>query len=221
MYPYLAPLLVGGYPAESEPADGGLMVVGADADLRWAVRAAVGASADLRWSVRSAVGAAADLRWAVRGVVGAAADLRWAVRQAVGAAADIRWSVAAPAVAAVRVIRFPLVASTSARNTNPRVGDVGTAVQLTMFERDPVTAEVAAADISAATALALKFRKPDGTVVTKTAAFVTDGTDGLLQYVTQAGDLDAAGRWQVEGEITVPGGFFSTEIYRMKVERSY
>lgn len=127
------------------------------------------------------------------------------------------------AVEVVRVIRFPLVApSDAARNTNPRVGDVGFAVQLTAFDKDPETGVVTAKDISGASGLTMKFVKPDGTVVAHVAEFVTNGEDGLVQYVTQEDDLDVAGRWQVEAEISYAGGgFFSTEIFRMKVEKSY
>ncbi len=48
-------------------------------------------------------------------------------------------------------------------------------------------------DISTATTKRILITQPDGTVLTKTASFDTDGTDGVLTYTTIAGDLDLDG----------------------------
>jgi hypothetical protein len=55
----------------------------------------------------------------------------------------------------------------------------------------------------------LVFRKPDVacTVVSKTATFVTDGTDGKIQYITEALFLDTVGVWECQGYVVFPGGF--------------
>ncbi len=44
-------------------------------------------------------------------------------------------------------------------------------------------------DISTATTKRILITQPDDTVLTKTASFSTDGTDGILTYTTIAGDL--------------------------------
>lgn len=81
------------------------------------------------------------------------------------------------------------------------VDDVGTEFIVTIEDCDgPV-------DISAYTPLELTFAKPDGTKVTKTATFLTDGTDGKIHYITVAGDIDAEGTWQIQGLV---GGFHSS-----------
>jgi hypothetical protein len=61
-------------------------------------------------------------------------------------------------------------------------------------------------DISAATTKQIVFVKPDGVEVEQTAAFTTDGTDGQLEYTTQADDLDAAGNWSFYAKVVYPTG---------------
>ena len=80
-----------------------------------------------------------------------------------------------------------------------RKGDVGTVLRYTVSEDGgPV-------DVSAATVKQLKLTKPDGTQVTKTLVNSTkstdkkDGTDGRVEYVTVAGDINLKGtyKWQL------------------------
>lgn len=78
------------------------------------------------------------------------------------------------------------------------VGDVGTAFKITVKDEDE-----AVIDISTATLKQIWFQKADGTVVTKTASFVTDGTDGQMQYVTEDDDLDQTGKWKIQGYIEI------------------
>lgn len=60
-------------------------------------------------------------------------------------------------------------------------------------------------DISAATVKQLIFRKPDGTTVTKTADFTTNGEDGALEWETQAGDVEPWGTYMVQPNVAIPG----------------
>lgn len=94
------------------------------------------------------------------------------------------------------------------------VGDVGFAFQVTLL--DDTTSIVL--DVSGASAKVLWFQKPDGTTVEFPAAFVTDGTDGKIQYVTADGtDLDQAGTWKVQGVVTLPGAKIHSDIGKFKV----
>ncbi|NIP55083.1 MAG: hypothetical protein GWN00_09825, partial [Aliifodinibius sp.] len=43
-------------------------------------------------------------------------------------------------------------------------------------------------------------------VVTKDGVFVTDGTDGKLQYTTIADDLDEIGIWHLQGYLVMNEG---------------
>ena len=88
------------------------------------------------------------------------------------------------------------------------VGDVGTIIRLTITEDDDTTA----VDVSAATTKKFYFMKPDGTKVNKTAEFNTDGTDGKLKYTAIAGDIDTAGRWQVQAYVEIGAAkYYSTK----------
>jgi hypothetical protein len=88
---------------------------------------------------------------------------------------------------------------------NPRVGDTGTVFRLTVRDQDGVIV-----DLSAATSKTLAFGRPDGTSFSRTAAFLTDGTDGIIQYTTSGSDLDQVGPWLVEGHVSLPSGSWGT-----------
>ena len=62
------------------------------------------------------------------------------------------------------------------------------------------------------------FSKPDGTVITKTGIFTTDGTDGLLRYITISGDLDTVGTWCYQIDIEISGGHWHSDMTTFNVE---
>ena len=70
------------------------------------------------------------------------------------------------------------------------LGDVGTIIRVTVMEDGEVV------PIDSATVKKIKFTKPSGTIVLKDAEFTTDGTDGKLQYITLANDLDELEVWE-------------------------
>ncbi len=89
--------------------------------------------------------------------------------------------------------------------------DIGTVFEVTLKDCDtPI-------DISSATTQQIIFRKPDGTSVTKTAIFASDGTDGKLRYVTIADDLDQIGTWKIQAKVEIPSGTWSSNIDKFKV----
>jgi hypothetical protein len=96
--------------------------------------------------------------------------------------------------------------TTTVDQTQFVVGGVGIPLRATII--DPATC--APLDISSATTLEFWTRKPDATVATWTASFVTDGTDGRIEYITQSGDLDTAGTWILEARIAGGGQDFRT-----------
>lgn len=81
------------------------------------------------------------------------------------------------------------------------VGDVGT-----IFKHYCRDGETAVDISSAAVTKNLVFQDPSGNNTTKAAGFFTDGTDGILTYTTIAGDLDEAGEWFVQAQITLSSG---------------
>ena len=67
--------------------------------------------------------------------------------------------------------------------------------------------------VAGASTLQIKFRKPSGTVVTKTAAFVS-GSNTTITYTTVDSDLDEVGTWCLMG---VADGF-SSETEEFEVD---
>lgn len=91
------------------------------------------------------------------------------------------------------------------------VGDIGTVLRVTVQDDDEVV------DLSTATIKIIYLEKPAGTKLTKTAVFTTDGSDGKIQYVTIAGDLDAAGWWKIQAHVTLPAGSWYSDWQPFRV----
>ena len=74
-------------------------------------------------------------------------------------------------------------------------------------------------DVSGATAMDIVFLKPDGTLTTPVSgSFVTDGTDGLIEYLTLSSTLDQSGPWKGQLDITITGeGKKATSIIEFQV----
>lgn len=94
------------------------------------------------------------------------------------------------------------------------LGDIGTSIRIRVQE-DNVDI-----DISTATSMKIFLKKPGGTTTTKTAVFVTDGTDALMHYISVSGDIDEIGTWKAQGWVRLPQGDFYTQIASFKVNRN-
>ncbi len=94
------------------------------------------------------------------------------------------------------------------------IGDIGTIFEV-VIQEDGV-----AIDISTATTQQILFAKPDGTKLTKTSVFKTDGTDGVIQYTTISGDIDTDGIWRIQGHVILTSSEFFTDIGQFEVERN-
>jgi len=90
--------------------------------------------------------------------------------------------------------------------------DIGTSFIATIVDEDG-----GVVNISAATTKEMIFKKSSGTVVTKTASFYTDGTDGKLVYATVDGDLDEVGTWKVQAFVTLTDGSWHSSIQSFAV----
>ena len=95
------------------------------------------------------------------------------------------------------------------------VGDWGTIIRVTVNDCSDSGSSVL--DLSATTTKQIIFRKPDGTILTKTATFTTDGTDGKIQYTTVNGDIDIAGDWKIQVYLVFPSGSWRTDIGNFNV----
>jgi len=92
-------------------------------------------------------------------------------------------------------------------------GDIGTPLRVTLKSSQTDVA----IDISDATTLQIILQKPDGTILTKDASFVTDGTDGQLQYVIQNGDLNMVGDWQLQVYYVNSSGSWKSNMAKFRV----
>jgi len=93
--------------------------------------------------------------------------------------------------------------------------DIGTTLTLTITDCGTTL------DISTASSLSIFIRKPDGTLLTRTGVFTTDGTDGKIYYVTVAGDTDVAGTYKIQGKVTFPStASYYTNSATFHVERN-
>lgn len=91
------------------------------------------------------------------------------------------------------------------------VNDVGTQLVVTVLDDGAVV------DISTATEIYILLRKPDGVTYTKTASLYSDGTDGKMEYTTEADDLNAAGNYKIQGKVVLGGGTYFTSLGTFKV----
>ena len=90
---------------------------------------------------------------------------------------------------------------------NIYVGDYGQPVEATILDVDTNAAQ----DISGYTTLQMIFTKADGTPLTKTAGFKTDGTDGIISYTVEAGVLSVVGIWDIRGRVQSGSAQLTTE----------
>jgi hypothetical protein len=97
------------------------------------------------------------------------------------------------------------------------VGDVGVRIKFQVKDSND-----AVVDLSIATTKQVKFKKPDGTYVTKSLSNVSDGTDGLVQYITEAGVIDLDGKWKAQCYFVLSSGFIGhTTKAEFSVDESY
>jgi hypothetical protein len=95
-----------------------------------------------------------------------------------------------------------------------QAGDVGTVFRLAV--KDPDTE--LPIPIDAATTKEFIFRPPYGQEFTRQAAFNTDGSDGVLKYVGQAGDFTVPGKWRYQAHVVTPDGDWRSDVVYLDVK---
>ena len=78
------------------------------------------------------------------------------------------------------------------------VDDVGTVLEITLKDEGSSPEIV---DVSTASTKEILLLMPNGTLLTKTADFTTDGSDGKIEYTTVKGDLAISGVWKVQAHV--------------------
>jgi len=91
--------------------------------------------------------------------------------------------------------------------------DIGTVIEVEIHDNaDQVV------DISSATGVKdFIFVKPAGESFTKPGSFTTDGTDGLIRYVTTSGVMTPVGIWCYQLDLELNTGRWRTDIGKFKV----
>ena len=93
-----------------------------------------------------------------------------------------------------------------ASNThNAHVGDIGTSIRMTIKDQDENII-----NLNGNTSLQLVIKRPNGTILTKTATLFTDGTDGIMEYQTISGDFNESGSYLFQGYVVFPNGQWYT-----------
>jgi len=72
-------------------------------------------------------------------------------------------------------------------------------------------------NLTGATGIVFAFLQPDQSVVSKTAALLSNGLDGNLAYATQAGDLPFSGLFSVQAQFSIGTSYFTTQWGQFKV----
>lgn len=105
---------------------------------------------------------------------------------------------------------------TDANPQTVRKDQLGTVFQATIKD----DADDTVVDVSGATTLEIKAKKPDGTILTKTATMTGDGTDGKIEFSDDSGELvDTTGTWRYWGRVVFSdGSSFPSTTLRYRVE---
>ena len=97
-----------------------------------------------------------------------------------------------------------------------QLNDIGNVLVLTITKRSDGTVY----DASGASTKQILLRKPLGGLLTKTAIFTTDGTDGKIQYTSIDGYLDEQGKWMIQGFLINGGSELYTTVHKFNVGKN-
>lgn len=96
------------------------------------------------------------------------------------------------------------------------VGQYGDAITLTVVDKNGTAVDVSAYT----TSLLVTLRDPHTLKsVACTGSFVTDGTDGKIQFTPAAGDIDRPGKWEGQIKLEKASAIAITRIFTLEVER--
>lgn len=73
------------------------------------------------------------------------------------------------------------------------------------FEIEVVDCGGVPISLALATSLAIVFKSPTGRTLRRVAALSTDGSDGLMKYITVEGDITEHGDWEIQGVVEFTG----------------
>lgn len=95
-------------------------------------------------------------------------------------------------------------------------GNVNTVFEVTMVDEngDPL-------ELAGATLTEIRFEGDDKVGVERTAT-VTDAANGVMEYATLDGDLDAFGAWKYQGHVVLSGsnGEFYSQVFSFTLHKN-
>lgn len=97
--------------------------------------------------------------------------------------------------------------------SNPKLNDVGVVIERTL-----VTPKGVVIPLGGASGLKLWLKYPDETITYLTAVLSTDGSDGKIRRVSQAGDLSQAGTYQAMFYYELGGSKLHSDRFEFRVE---
>ena len=95
-----------------------------------------------------------------------------------------------------------------------QLNDVGTLLRVIIQENNSVK------NLAGITSSQIVLRKPSGSTLTKSSVFGSNGSDGIITYTTESGDIDEIGIWRIQGVITSGSAVFYSEVEEFTVNRN-
>lgn len=94
-------------------------------------------------------------------------------------------------------------------------GDIGTQFKVTIKNQTGTVV-----DLSGMSTKQILLKKPSGDILTKTASFFTDGSDGIIVYTTVDGDINEHGEWFLQAYYSDGTSARYTDITLFTVHRN-
>ena len=92
------------------------------------------------------------------------------------------------------------------------LNDIGTALRVTLYDCDVVV------DLTGISTAEIVLQGPDEISQTFTASvYQGDPTLGIIEYLTQANDLDQEGLWKIQAHVVIPTGEWRSDIEKFRV----
>ncbi len=92
------------------------------------------------------------------------------------------------------------------------ISDLGTAFRYQCLDQDSNIIDLTNVDT-----MSITFTKPDRSKLIITPVFVTDGSDGRIQYLSRNGDLSVPGLWRAEVYISFGTASWHSDITEFRV----
>lgn len=98
--------------------------------------------------------------------------------------------------------------------TDVQYGDKGTKITITVLHGTEIV------DISSSLEKYIYLKPKNGTTITKTASFETDGTDGKMYAITDEDDFASTGEMSIQGRVVFVNGDWRTTIKTIRINKN-